>query len=109
VLFAWIRPQIYRLSERPWGLFVKALKWAQNLPKLKMDKVSPTHSSVQPVEVAIRTLGVGLVAIAAVAASLTFAKYRGEQRQQDPRLTSDDSSAPSVVDAELDAIRSAGL
>jgi hypothetical protein len=62
---------------------------------------------VQRREVAIRTLGVGLVAIAAVAASLTFARYRGDQKQGGSQ-SPDDALALSAI-GNLDAIRAAGL
>lgn len=58
-------------------------------------------------ETAIRTLGVSLVAIAAVAASLTIARQRVEQRRPEPRAP--DGNATLVVAPNLDAIRAAGL
>jgi hypothetical protein len=71
------------------------------------------HRAVLPLslfsgeEVFIRTLGVGLVAIAAVAASLTLARHRWDQPQAPP------SPAPegptTALDLNLEAIRAAGL
>jgi hypothetical protein len=58
-----------------------------------------------PQEDAIRTLGVSLVAIAAIAASINLARQRNEQRAPEPRVTPGDAPAT----ANLDAIRSAGL
>ena len=60
-------------------------------------------------EVVIRTLGVGLVAIAAVAASMTLARYRTEQKEDDSQHRRDDSLAQSAIGMNLDAIRAAGL
>jgi len=58
-------------------------------------------------EVGIRTLGVSLVAIAAIAVSLTLVRYRSEQRElgalPSPNLQ------PAPVDLNLEAIRTAGL
>ena len=58
-------------------------------------------------EDAIRTLGVSLVAIAAIAASLTLVRQRGEVRPPVPQPIPDDQ--PAEVDLNLEAIRSAGL
>jgi len=59
------------------------------------------------VEVAIRTLGVSLVAIAAVAVSLTLVRYRSEQRE--PGALPSPDLQPAAVDLNLEAIRTAGL
>jgi hypothetical protein len=55
----------------------------------------------------IRTLGVSLVAIAAIVVSLTVARQRSEQRQPEPKLGLDEP--PAAVDFDLDDIRAAGL
>jgi hypothetical protein len=57
--------------------------------------------------VTIRTLGVSLVAIAAIVASLTIVKQRSEERQPEPEAP--EPRTPAAVDLNLDAIRSAGL
>ena len=66
-------------------------------------------SCLQTEGVTIRTLGVSLVAIAAVAASLTLARQRGDQRRPELSTTPDSPPVPLTTDAGLDAIRSAGL
>jgi hypothetical protein len=55
----------------------------------------------------IRTLGIGLVAIAAVMVSLTLVKQRNEARQPEPEPTP--GRAPATTGMNLDAIRTAGL
>ena len=55
----------------------------------------------------IRTLGIGLVAVAAVMASLTIARQRSEMRRAEPQPTP--GRAPALADMNLDAIRTAGL
>jgi hypothetical protein len=57
--------------------------------------------------VRIRTLGVSLVAIAAIVASLTIVRQRSEVRQPEPAPPT--PRTPAAVDLNLDAIRSAGL
>jgi hypothetical protein len=78
--------------------------WAWNvLPRESSSQVPPTPTR----EVAIRTLGVSLVLVAAVAASLTLSRHRA-----DPRALlagADPESSPAAVDLHLQAIRSAGL
>jgi hypothetical protein len=54
-------------------------------------------------------LGVSLVAIAAVAASLTLARHRDEQRQPETTPVPDNAPLPMSSGVSLDAIRSAGL
>jgi hypothetical protein len=54
-------------------------------------------------------LGVSLVAIAAVAVTMTLARHRGDQRQPVVRQLPDDASVPLTVDTSLDDIRAAGL
>ena len=55
----------------------------------------------------IRTLGIGLVAVAAVMVSLTFVRQRNEVRRPDPQPTP--GRAPVLSGTNLDAIRTAGL
>jgi hypothetical protein len=71
--------------------------------------VVPGYSFPSPLlrEVPIRTLGVSLVAIAAIVASLALARQRSEERQ--PELPAPTPRTPAAVDLNLDAIRSAGF
>jgi hypothetical protein len=94
-----VAPALWKLPE--------ALKSAQKLPKLYL-QVTPIHLRLQPQEVAIRTLGVSLVAVAALAASMTLVRQRNEQRSPESPPVPDDA-APAALDLNLDAIRSAGL
>ena len=55
----------------------------------------------------IRTLGIGLVAIAAVMASLTIAWQRNEARELEPQPAP--GGEPITLGMNLDAIRTAGL
>jgi len=55
----------------------------------------------------IRTLGFGLIAIAALVASLTIVRQRNEERSEEPQPTP--GRAPATPGLNLDAIRSAGL
>lgn len=58
----------------------------------------------------MRILGVSLVAIATVAASLSLARQRGEDRAPVPqRPATDDVDAPLSDDKRLEAIRTAGF
>lgn len=54
-----------------------------------------------------RALGVTLLVAVAVAASLTFARQRAIE--QVPDSARDPGTVPPALDADLDAIRSAGL
>lgn len=54
-----------------------------------------------------RALGVTLLVAAAVAASLTLARQRTVEHL--PDLVRDPGTVPPALDADLDAIRSAGL
>ena len=54
-----------------------------------------------------RTLGVTILIAVAVVASLTFARQRTVD--QIPEPTGDPGTDPPALDADLDAIRSAGL
>jgi hypothetical protein len=54
-----------------------------------------------------RTLGVTLLVMAAIAASLTLARQRTIERLPDPDR--EPGAMPPTLDADLDAIRSAGL
>ena len=67
---------------------------------------TPTRRRPQPGG-AIRTLGIGLVAVAAVMVSLTFVRQRNEVRRPDPQPTP--GRAPVLSGTKLDAIRTAGL
>jgi hypothetical protein len=58
-------------------------------------------------EVPIRTLGVSLVAIAAIVASLAIVRQRSEETQPEPPAPN--PRTPAAVDLNLDAIRSAGF
>ncbi len=58
-------------------------------------------------EVPIRTLGVSLVAIAAVVATLTVARQRSEERTAQPEPQP--GRAPAANPLDLDALRSAGM
>ena len=66
-----------------------------------------TLDGVLSEEERIRTLGIGLVAIAAVMASLTIVRQRSEERH--PELPPTPGRAPAAPDMNLDAIRTAGL
>jgi hypothetical protein len=55
----------------------------------------------------IRTLGIGLLAVAAVIASLTIVRQRNEGRHPEPPPTP--GRAPLSAGINLDAIRTAGL
>ncbi len=55
----------------------------------------------------IRALGVSLVAIAAIVASLTVVRQRQEERRTDDRVRPEPS--PAAVDLDLDGIRAAGF
>lgn len=54
-----------------------------------------------------RTVGVTLLIVAAVAASLTLARQRTVERLPDPER--EPGAVPPTLGADLDAIRSAGL
>lgn len=56
----------------------------------------------------IRALGVSLVAIAAVVATLTVARQRSEERATQPEPDSA-GRVPAAPPLDLDAIRSAGM
>lgn len=55
----------------------------------------------------IRTLGIGLVAIAAVVASLTLVRQRNEGQRPEPQPAPDRAPAPPGLN--LDEIRAAGF
>lgn len=71
------------------------------------EKVTAFDVSPSTAEVAIRALGVSLVAIAAVVASLTIVRQRVDQRPAEPGAAPDDARV--AVDLNLEAIRSAGF
>jgi len=66
-----------------------------------------TQDGILSQEELIRTLGIGLVAVAAVMVSMTFVRQRSEERRPEPQPTP--GRAPALVGMNLDAIRTAGL
>ena len=68
---------------------------------------STPHDGVLSQEERIRALGIGLVAVAAVMASLTIVRQRNEERRPEPQPTP--GRPPVLADMNLDAIRTAGL
>jgi hypothetical protein len=64
-------------------------------------------ASLSPREEAIRTLGVGLVTLAAMLISLSAARQRAEPRRHD--LEPATQRTPGAPALDLDAIRSAGF
>jgi hypothetical protein len=66
-----------------------------------------TSDGVPSREELIRTLGIGLLAVAAVMASLTIVRQRNEERHPEPQPTP--GRAPVSAGINLDAIRTAGL
>ncbi len=66
---------------------------------------APSHPP--PREALIRTLGVSLVAIAAVVASLTIVRQRQEEPARDKEKRPE--SSPAAVDLDLERLRAAGF
>ena len=64
--------------------------------------------AIQTREVPIRSLAVGLLAVAAIAASLTLVRQRPEHREVAPLAPVPDGR-PSPPELNLEAIRTAGL
>jgi hypothetical protein len=64
-------------------------------------------SAASRMEGTIRTISVGLMALAAMMVSFSVARQRSEPRRAEPQPASGRAHAPSPVN--LDAIRSAGF
>ena len=79
---------------------------AWNLPILLLRNRTSTPTREAP----IRTLGIGLIALAAIVASVSVARHRGgEQGFLEPEPGRAPAPAPAAPRVDLDAIRSAGL
>lgn len=76
------------------------------MPILTNRRPNGRHANLRR-EVPIRALGVSLVAIAAVVASLAIARHRQEGRPPEVEPLQDRS--PAAVDLDLDDIRLAGF
>jgi hypothetical protein len=80
---------------------------ARKLPECPCGAPIMAPSHPPPREAPIRTLGVSLIAIAAVVASLTIARQRQEEPARDKEKRPE--SSPAAVDLDLERLRAAGF
>jgi hypothetical protein len=105
-------PLTHRAEQSVTKIDVKTLQFLKIRPARKLPEPpcgAPVHapSHPPPREAPIRTLGVSLIAIAAVVASLTIARQRQEEPARDKEKRPEHS--PAAVDLDLERLRAAGF